>query len=122
MARYVIRRLLAAVPVLLFVSVITFLLMHAIPGGPFGREKALPPAVIENLNRKFHLDDPLWKQYVDYMGGIVLHLDFGPSYTSRSRTVNDIFRDHLPVSFLLGVLALRSGSGNLNRGISGIAA
>ena len=105
MARYIVRRLLAAIPLLIFVSVITFLLMHAVPGGPFSREKTLPPAIVENLYRKYHLDDPLWKQYADYMSGILLHFDFGPSYTSRSRTVNDIFRDHLPVSLQLGTLA-----------------
>ncbi|MFQ5872309.1 MAG: ABC transporter permease [Dehalococcoidia bacterium] len=106
MARYALRRLLAAIPVLFAVSLVTFVLMHAIPGGPFDREKALPPPIIANLNRKFHLDDPLWKQYVDYVGGIVLHFDFGPSYTSRSRTVNDVIRTHLPVSAQLGFLAL----------------
>lgn len=105
MLRYALWRILWAVPVLFVISLITFLLMHAIPGGPFDREKRLPPQVMANLNAKFHLDDPLYKQYLDYMAGIILRFDFGPSYASTSRTVNDIFRDHLPVSAQLGFLA-----------------
>jgi len=106
MFRYVVRRLLWMVPVLLFISIITFSLAHAVPGGPFDREKALPPEIIANLNKYYGLDQPVWKQYIDYMGRIIFHLDFGPVYSSRSRRVNDIFADHLPVSAQLGVLAL----------------
>jgi len=106
MVAYALRRILWTIPVLFFITLVTFSLMHAIPGGPFDREKKLPPEILANLEKKYHLDQPLWKQYVDYIGGIVLHLDFGPSYSSRSRTVNDIIRDHLPVSALLGVVSL----------------
>jgi len=106
MARYIIRRLLWMIPVLFFISVITFALAHAVPGGPFTREKPLPAEIIANLNKYYGLDKPVWRQYVDYMGRIILHFDFGPTYASRSRTVNDIFKDHLPVSAQLGVLAL----------------
>jgi ABC-type dipeptide/oligopeptide/nickel transport system permease component len=102
-------------PVLLFISVVTFALSHAVPGGPFDQEKALPAEIIANLNRHYGLDQPLWKQYTDYMGltrnpsgefSGVLQGDFGPSYSSRSRTVNDIFAAHLPVSATLGLAAL----------------
>lgn len=106
MLRYILRRILWAIPVVFAISLITFLLMHAIPGGPFDREKQLPPEIMVNLGRKYHLDDPLWKQYADYVAGIILRFDFGPSYASPSRTVNDILRDHLPVSAQLGALAL----------------
>jgi ABC-type dipeptide/oligopeptide/nickel transport system permease component len=106
MMRYVLRRLLWMIPVLIFISIITFSLAHAVPGGPFDREKALPPEIIANLNKFYGLDQPIWKQYVDYMGRIILHFDFGPVYSSRSRRVNDIFADHLPVSFQLGLYAL----------------
>ncbi|MBM4429574.1 MAG: ABC transporter permease, partial [Chloroflexi bacterium] len=106
MARYIIRRLLWMIPVLLFISIITFALLHAVPGGPFTREKPLPPEIIANLNKYYGLDQPVWKQYVDYMSNIILHGDFGPMYSSRTRRVNDIFRAHLPVSAQLGVLAL----------------
>jgi ABC-type dipeptide/oligopeptide/nickel transport system permease component len=106
MGRYIVRRLLFMIPVLFFISIITFAMAHAVPGGPFSREKPLPPEVIANLEKFYHLDQPVWKQYVDYMGGVILHFDFGPSYRSRGRRVNDIFRDHLPVSAQLGLVAL----------------
>ena len=82
MHRYIIRRLLWTVPVLFVLSLITFLLMHAIPGGPFDIEKPVPPEILANLERKFRLDQPLWRQYTDYVWGIVRHFDFGPSYAS----------------------------------------
>ncbi len=106
MMRYVIRRMLWMIPVLLFISIITFGLAHAVPGGPFDREHRLPPEIIANLKKYYGLDQPVWKQYVKYMSDIVLRFDFGPTYASRSRRVNDIFRDHLPVSFQLGVVAV----------------
>ena len=106
MTRYIIRRLLWMIPVLFFISVVTFGLLRAVPGGPFDREKPLPAEIIANLNHYYGLDKPLPQQYLDYVGRIVTRFDFGPSYSSRSRTVNDIFRDHLPVSAQLGVLAL----------------
>jgi len=106
MLHYIARRLLWMIPVLIFISVITFSLAHAVPGGPFDREHRLPPEIITNLNKHYHLDQPLWKQYVKYMGDILLHFDFGPVYSSRSRRVNDIFAAHLPVSAELGLLAM----------------
>ena len=105
MVNYIIRRILWAMPVLLVISLITFSLGHTIPGGPFDREKTLPKEIIANLEAYYGLDDPLWKQYTDYLWN-ALHGDFGPSYSSRSRTVNDIISDHFPVSAQLGVLAL----------------
>lgn len=134
MGRFIIRRLLYMIVVILVVSVITFGLMHAIPGGPFSREKALPEATIKILEERYHLDDPLWRQYVDYVSDVLIPkitttppsneladdhmvnikigkvwirwMNFGPSFKSRSRTVNDIFRDNLPISAQLGVMAL----------------
>ena len=67
MGRYVVRRVLYMLVVLLVVSMITFLLMHAVPGGPFTTEKALPAETIKVLNERYHLNDPLWKQYTDYV-------------------------------------------------------
>lgn len=101
MITFFVRRLLWAIPVIVVVSLITFALMHSIPGGPFDAEKALPQAIIDNLNAKYHLDDPLWKQYVDYMWGFI-RFDLGPSIAFRSRTVNDILSDQWPVTALLG--------------------
>ena len=106
MGRYIIRRLLFLIPVLFFISIITFSLAHAVPGGPFDREKRLPAEVIANLEKFYGLDKPVWRQYVDYMGGILTRFDFGPSYRSRGRGVNDIFAAHLPVSAQLGLVAL----------------
>ena len=134
MGRYIIRRLLYLVLVLLAVSAITFGLMHAVPGGPFDREKALPEEIMANLNKRYHLDEPLLIQYGNYLndvfiphfsttaptsaleddamikfkvGGIYVNwMNFGPSFSSRSRTVNDIFRDQLPISIQLGLLAV----------------
>jgi ABC-type dipeptide/oligopeptide/nickel transport system permease component len=106
MLRYVMRRLLWLIPVLFFISVITFSLAHAVPGGPFEREHALPPEIIANLEKYYGLDQPVWKQYVKYMSDVLLRFDFGPTYRSRGRRVNEIFADHLPVSAQLGLLAL----------------
>ena len=115
MGRFIIRRFLWLIPVLLFISVVTFGLVHAVPGGPFDREKALPPESIANKNKHYGLDQPIWKQYTDYMGltrnpsgeyAGVFQGKFGPSFTSSSRTVNDIFHDHVPVSASLGLVAL----------------
>jgi ABC-type dipeptide/oligopeptide/nickel transport system permease component len=105
MVSYIIRRILWAIPVLLVISLITFSLGHIIPGGPFDREKTLPKEIIANLEAYYGLDDPLWKQYTDYLWN-ALHGDLGPSYSSRSRTVNDIIKENFPVSAQLGVLAL----------------
>lgn len=106
MAVLVIRRILALVPVLFVISVVTFLLMHSVPGSPFATEdKPLPPQVKANLDAYYGLDRPLVTQYLDYMGK-AMRGDLGPSYLQRNRTVNQIIRQHLPPSATLGVLAL----------------
>lgn len=102
MFEFIVRRILWLIPVIFVVSVITFFLMHAVPGGPFDREKALPAATIANLNAKYHLDDPLWKQYVDYMYGFV-RFDLGPSIAYKTRSVNDILAQQWPVTAMLGL-------------------
>ncbi|HHX43580.1 MAG TPA: ABC transporter permease [Chloroflexi bacterium] len=120
MGRYIVRRVLWMIPVLFFISIVTFALAHAVPGGPFDREKPLPAEIVANLNKHYGLDQPLWKQYTDYMGFTrnpsgefagLLQGNFGPSYASRGRTVNDIFAAHLPVSATLGLAALAIGVG-----------
>jgi len=105
MTAYIIRRLLWAIPVLIIISLVTFGLEHSVPGGPFDKEKALPEEIVKNLEAYYHLDQPLWKQYIMYING-VLHFDLGPSYSSRTRKVEDIIRDHFPVSFQLGMFAM----------------
>ncbi len=97
MSRFVIRRLLAVIPTLLVVYTVTFMVMHATPGGPWDNSaKPLPKAVVENLKAKYHLDQPLWKQYILYLWN-VLHGDFGPSYVSTSQSASDIVRTFCPV-------------------------
>lgn len=101
-----IRRILALFPVLFVISVVTFLLMHSVPGSPFATEdKPLPPQIKANLDAYYGLDRPLVTQYLSYMGN-ALRGDLGPSYLQRNRTVNDIIRQHLPPSAVLGMLAL----------------
>ncbi len=134
MGRYIVRRLIYLVAVLFVVSLITFGLMHAVPGGPFDREKKLPPEIIANLEKRYHLDQPLYKQYFQYISDVFIPhfttipptnaleddylinanvgplwmrwMNFGPSIKSRSRSVNDIFRQQLPVSGQLGTFAM----------------
>lgn len=79
--------------------------MHAIPGGPFTSEKQLPPAIMKNVEAAYHLNDPLWEQYRDYMTSLV-HWKLGPSYKYEGRTVNDIINEGFPVSAELGGLGL----------------
>lgn len=86
---------------LFLVVTITFFLMHAIPGGPFTREKPLPPAVIEALEAKYKLDQPLWVQYLDYIKGVVT-FDLGPSFQRVGVTVNQLIKEGFPVSAKIG--------------------
>lgn len=105
MTRYVFRRLGGAIIILWVIITVTFALMHAIPGGPFTTEKKLPPQVKASIEAKYHLDDPVWKQYGDYLGGVITG-DLGPSYKYEGRSVNDITSDAFPISAQLGLLSL----------------
>ncbi|MGH9887467.1 MAG: ABC transporter permease, partial [bacterium] len=105
MIRYVALRLLAALPVLWVVATLTFALLRFLPGGPFDREKTLPPEIVRNLERRYALDGSLGEQYADYLGRL-LHGDLGPSYKYVGRDVGDILAEALPVSIELGALAL----------------
>jgi oligopeptide transport system permease protein len=102
---YVLRRAISVILVVLVVATGTFILMHAIPGGPFKKEKALPPAVQRNIEERYKLNDPLWKQYTDYLRNLVRG-DLGPSFKYLGRSVNDIIRDGFPVSATLGAWAI----------------
>lgn len=105
MTRYVARRLLWLIPVLLGVAVVTFVLMHAVPGGPWDREKPLSPEVVENLNQRYGLHEAPWRQLGDYLWGLVRG-DLGISYIHQDRPVVDMIADGLQVSATLGLLAL----------------
>ena len=106
MARYLLRRVLILLPVWLTVYTLTFTLYHLTPGGPWDRERPVPRQAIEQLNRKYGLDRPLWQQYGDYLAGVVTRFDFGPSYKNLSRDVGEIIADLFPTSARIGVLAM----------------
>ena len=105
MSSYILKRFVVAIPTLLLLIVISFLLMHAAPGGPFTQEKQLPPAVLANLNEKYGLDLPLWQQMTRYVWGIVAHVDFGPSFVYKDRTVNEIIAQGFPVTLAYGTVS-----------------
>ncbi|NSX54374.1 oligopeptide ABC transporter permease OppB [Parasulfitobacter algicola] len=105
MIRYILRRLLGAIPTLFLVVTVAFFLIRIAPGGPFDAERALEPTVLANLNAYFHLDKPLYEQYFRYLGNL-LQGDMGPSFFRRDFSVHELLADGLPVSMLLGSLAL----------------
>ena len=102
MAGYTIRRVLWVIPVLWAVATITFFLMHAVPGGPFTQDKSLPPAVNEALNKRYHLDQPIWKQYGLYLWD-ASHGDLGLSFQG-DRDVSTLLRDGFFVTAQLGIM------------------
>jgi oligopeptide transport system permease protein len=103
--RYTLRRLLGAIPTLFLVIVLAFLLVHAAPGGPFDSERALPPEIEANIEAAYNLDEPLPRQFIRYVGGI-LRGDFGPSYSYRDYSVSELIGRSFPVSLRLGVFAM----------------
>jgi len=105
MLRYMIRRLLIAVPTLLILIIICFLLMHAAPGGPFTSERPLPPQVLANIEAKYGLDKSLAAQMWDYVVSIVTQFDFGPSFQYKDRDVNDIIAQGFPVTLTYGSIS-----------------
>jgi oligopeptide transport system permease protein len=105
MISFIIRRILWAIPVLWVVATLTFIIMHIVPGGPFDKEKKLPPEIKANVEAKYHLDQPISRQYLLYLRGL-LRGDLGPSYKYLGRTVKDVVADTFPVSMQLGLFAL----------------
>jgi ABC-type dipeptide/oligopeptide/nickel transport system permease component len=106
MTRLVVRRVIWTIPVILLVILMTFLLMRQIEGNPFRTsERAIPESIQENLEARYGLDAPWWKQYVRYVKGVAT-FDLGPSLVLRNRDVNDIVREHFPPSLELGALAM----------------
>lgn len=108
MTRYIVRRLLFSIPVFVALTFATFALMRAIPGGPFdfAGERGLPASIVQNMERKYHLDEPIWKQYGRWLWDLVAHADLGPSLRQRGRSVNDIVGESFPISIQLGLMAL----------------
>jgi oligopeptide transport system permease protein len=98
-------RLLGLIPTLLVLITIAFFMIRLAPGGPFDSEKILPPEIKANLDVKYHLDEPLIKQYFRYLGQIIT-LDFGPSFQYKDWTVNELIARGFPVSLTIGGLAM----------------
>lgn len=105
MSKYIIRRALALIPTMLIIITVCFFFIRLAPGGPFSSEKKLPPQVLENIEKKYHMDEPVLMQYGRYLVN-VLRGDLGPSYKYKDYDVNFYVRNSLPKSLLLGSLAL----------------
>lgn len=102
MIYYFLKRLAVAVPTLLVLIVVSYVLMYAAPGGPFDTERTLPPEVMANLQAKYGLDQPLVVQIWRYVVSIVTEFDFGPSFQYTDQTVNEIIRQGFPVTLTYG--------------------
>ena len=105
MYRFALGRILQAIPVLLAVITVTFFLIHSAPGGPFSADKAVPPEVIKALEEQYNLNQPIWQQYVSYLGDVVRG-DFGPSFKYSGRTVNELIAAGLPITAELAFYAM----------------
>ncbi|MEE8347729.1 MAG: ABC transporter permease [Dehalococcoidia bacterium] len=103
MTGYIIRRILWMIPLLWAIATITFFLMHAIPGGPFAAERPVPDSVLEALNARYNLDEPIWQQYGLYLWDLI-HLDLGLSFRGDLE-VSDLLKDGVFVSLQLGGIA-----------------
>ncbi len=99
------RRLILAVPTLWAIITICFFLMRLTPGGPFDSDAPVPEEILANLRARYHLDEPLWQQYLSYLGNL-LHWDFGPSFKYRDFTVTALIAQGFPVSLQNGACAL----------------
>jgi oligopeptide transport system permease protein len=102
---YLFRRLGGAIPTLFIIIAGSFFMMRLAPGGPFARERVVPPEVEANLMRAYHLDEPLWQQFLRYLNGL-LHGDFGPSFKYKDFSVADLIFGGFPVSLQLGGIAI----------------
>ncbi len=106
MLSFIIKRIAALVPTLLVVITMVFFMVRLAPGGPFDTEKAAPPEALAALEAKYKLDAPVFEQYTDFVGDLVLRGDLGPSFKYPGRSVNEVIEASLPVSMQLGVLAM----------------
>lgn len=102
---YTAKRILQGVITVWFIATATFLAMHNVPGDPLSDDRATTEAIRANLEARYGLDKPMWEQYIIYMGNMARG-DFGISFVQQNRRVNDIIRDHFPVSATLGILAV----------------
>jgi oligopeptide transport system permease protein len=102
---YILRRVTGFFPVLFVIVSLSFFMMRLAPGGPFDQERALPEQVRANIEARYHLDEPLWRQYLRYLGDVAQG-DLGPSFRYPDRSVNELLNLGFPVSLTLGLCAL----------------
>jgi oligopeptide transport system permease protein len=105
MTKFIIRRLLSLIPTMFVIVTLSFFLIRFAPGGPFSSEKKLPEAVLQNILKKYHMDESMPRQYLRYLGDI-LRGDFGPSFRYKESTVNELIAQSFPNSIILGTVAL----------------
>ena len=107
MLKYIFKRIIAGVLSLFVLITITFFLMHAIPGGPFSpaEQRNVPEKILEQINEKYGLNDPLIVQYKTYLTNL-LHGDLGISFKKQDTTVNELIANGFPVSAQVGALAI----------------
>lgn len=101
MLRYTLQRVVTMLVVAWVIVTLTFVMLHALPGGPFASDKVLPEAIMRNIEKRYHLDKPLWQQYVDYLGNVAVW-DLGPSFKYEGMTVNQLINKGFPVSAAIG--------------------
>ncbi|WP_301099458.1 oligopeptide ABC transporter permease OppB [Otariodibacter sp.] len=104
MLKFILKRILEAIPTLFILITFSFFLMRLAPGSPFTSERAYPPEVMANIEAKYHLNEPLYKQYFIYLEDLS-HGDFGPSFKYKDQTVNDLIASAFPVSIKLGIVS-----------------
>ncbi len=105
MASFLLRRLLTAIPTLLVIATLAFTLLHLTPGGPFDSDKVLVPQIQHAIEARFHLDEPVWRQYLRYLADLARG-DFGPSFQYRNTSVNELIAQGLPVDAAIGASAM----------------
>ena len=105
MIRFLLRRLLTAIPTLLVIATLAFMLLHLTPGGPFDSDKVLVPQIQHAIEARYHLNEPVWSQYLRYLGDLA-HGDFGPSFQYRNTSVNELIAQGLPVDAAIGGTAM----------------
>lgn len=105
MGHFILKRLLSIIPTMFIIVTLSFFMMRLAPGGPFSSEKEVPQAVMENLLKKYHMDESLPRQYLRFLGD-VLRGDLGPSFKNKDFTVNELIASSLPNSLILGLSSL----------------
>lgn len=104
MFKLIVKRFFEAIPTMLFLITISFFMMRLAPGSPFTGERNLPPAVLANIEAKYHLNDPMWLQYLNYLKQLAQG-DFGPSFKYKDYSINELLSQSLPISVELGIYA-----------------